>query len=125
MSIGSQFFQKHLEKQHMTKYKLTIKKHGWKIRLLTKSVGNSVHVNICTIHNNIIPPFSSAMFLKYLVNFIIINNQVSSIYLTFSFFFRHQLSDSLFTSLNVPNSESFICSSVSLLLLPAFLIIIK
>jgi hypothetical protein len=109
----------------MTEYKLAIKEHGWKIRLLTESVGDSVHVNIRTIRDNTIPPFSPATFLEHLVNFIVADDQVSSIYLTFSLFLGHQLSGSLFASLNALNSESCVCSSVSLSSTPTFLVVIK
>src|SRR6266576_4211908 len=63
-------------------YNKVVFKHKWTYKLLTKLHDPSTQ-DACNTHDCDIPSFSSAVFLKHLVRFDVIDDQVSLYNLTF------------------------------------------
>jgi len=69
--------RKHLHKYHAAEYDQMVKdNHNWNYPLSTQ-VKNRAHKNASNVRDPSLPPFTPAVFLERLANFIVANDEVS------------------------------------------------
>ena len=70
--------QKHLHKHHATEYDQKVKENdSWNFPLSTQVNNRALHKNASNVHDPSLQPFSLAVFLEHLANFIVADDQVS------------------------------------------------
>lgn len=74
---GNTNLRGHLYRVHGKAYDKAIEENGWKYPLSTQTKYSSTMGDPCDVNKRVLPPFSEEIFLKYLVRFIVADDQVS------------------------------------------------
>ena len=74
---GNTNLRNHLYKVHDKAYNKAIQENDWKYPLSTQTKYSSATGDPCDVQKWVLPRFSEETFLKYLVRFIVADDQVS------------------------------------------------